>query len=151
MILYLDTSALVKLYVREAGTAQVRSASEKAEAIATSAVAYAEARAAFARLLRERPASRTLHRRRVTRLDEDWSQYLVVELMPAVAHRSGELAETHGLRGFDAIHLASALWLQSAYSGEVVFMAFDTRLAAAASAATLPVFPLPNRAGTSRG
>ena len=35
---------------------------------------------------------------------------------PAVTRRSGEIAELHGLRGFDAIHLASALWLQSAYS-----------------------------------
>ena len=50
MILYLDTSALVKLYVREAGSVLVRRATEASEAAATSTVAYAEARAAFARL-----------------------------------------------------------------------------------------------------
>jgi predicted nucleic acid-binding protein len=57
LILYLDTSALVKLYARERGSADVRRQVTDAEAVATSVVAYAEARAAFARLLRERPVS----------------------------------------------------------------------------------------------
>ena len=139
MILYLDTSALVKLYAREAGSVAVRRESGAAEAIATSAVAYAEARAAFARLARERPASRKLHRQRVSQLDRDWSHYVVVELTPAVTRSSGEIAEQHALRGFDAIHLASALWLQSAYSGDLAFMAYDRRQAAAAADAGLRV------------
>ena len=139
MILYLDTSALVKLYVREAGSAQVRREANAAEAVATSVVAYAEARAAFARLLRERPASRNRHRQRVDQLDRDWGRYAAVELTPAVAHRSGEIAELHRLRGFNAIHLASALWLQSAYSGDLVFLAFDRRLSRAAAAGGLRI------------
>lgn len=141
MILYLDTSALVKLYVREAGSVLVRRATEASEAAATSAVAYAEARAAFARLSRERRASRMLHRKRVAQLDRDWEHYVVVELTPAVARRSGELAEVHALRGFDAIHLASALWLQSAYSPELAFIAFDRPLMNAAAAAGLAGVP----------
>lgn len=132
MILYLDTSALVKLYVREAGSVAVRRETNAAEAVATSAVAFAEARAAFARLARERPASRKLHRQRVSQFDRDWGHYLIVELTPAVTRSSGEIAELHALRGFDAIHLASALWLQSAYSGDLAFMAYDGRLTAAA-------------------
>jgi predicted nucleic acid-binding protein len=139
LILYLDTSALVKLYVREAGSVAVHRETNAAEAVATSAVAYAEARAAFARLARERPASRKPDRQRVAQFDRDWGHYLVVELTPAVTRRSGEIAERHALRGFDAIHLASALWLQSAYSGDLAFMAFDARLAAAAADAGLRV------------
>ncbi len=139
MILYLDTSALVKLYVREAGSALVRREADAAEALATSVVAYAEARAAFARLLRKRPAGRKPHRRRVDQLDRDWDRYAAVQLTPAVTRRSGEIAELHGLRGFDAIHLASALWLQSAYSGDLVFIAFDRRLSKAAAAAGLRI------------
>jgi len=139
LILYLDTSALVKLYAREAGSAAVRRETSAAEAIATSAVAYTEARAAFVRLARERPASRKLHRRRVSQLDRDWIHYLVVELTPAVTRSSGEIAELHALRGFDAIHLASALWLQSAYSGDLAFMTYDRRQASAAADAGLRV------------
>ena len=107
----------------------------QADAVATSAAAYAEARASFARLLRERPSGRKPHRRRVEQLDHDWSRYAVVELTPAVARSAGDIAEQYGLRGFDAIHLASALWLESAYGGDLAFMAFDLRLTAAAKAA----------------
>ncbi len=48
MILYLDTSALVKLYVSEEGSEIVRGAVESAGRVATSRIAYAEARAALA-------------------------------------------------------------------------------------------------------
>lgn len=139
MILYLDTSALVKLYVRERGSAQTRRQANRAHAIATSVVAYAEARAAFGRLLRERPASGRRHRGRIADLDRDWIRYLRVELTQAVAHSAGELAERHGLRGFDAIHLASALWLKSIDTGELLFAAFDQRLLAGAQAAGLVI------------
>lgn len=45
MILYLDTSALVKLYVRERGSVSVRALVEQADVVASSVIAYAEARA----------------------------------------------------------------------------------------------------------
>lgn len=98
MILYLDTSALVKLYVRERDSAQTRRQANGAHAIATSVVAYVEARAAFGRLLRERPASGRRHRGRIADLDRDWVRYLRVELTPAIGYSAGELAERHGLR-----------------------------------------------------
>ena len=139
MILYFDTSALVKLYVRERGSLVIRRQAGKADAIATSVVAYAEARAAFARLRREKPRSGKWHRERVGQLDRDWDRYVLVELSAAVARSAGELADTHGLRGFDAIHLASALWLKSAYSGDLAFAAFDRKLTAAAASAGLTV------------
>ena len=139
MILYLDTSALVKLYVRERGSAQTRAHAGSARALATSVVAYAECRAAFARLRRERPARSTRHNERILQLDRDWKRYLRVELTPTVVQNAGELADRHGLRGFDAIHLACALWLNSAYSGEVRFLAFDKKLTAGALSAGLPL------------
>lgn len=137
MILYLDTSALVKLYVRERGSAQVRTRVNKVDVVATSVVAYAEARAAFARLRREHPASGRRHRERVAQLDRDWDRYALVELTSAVVRSAGDLAEQHDLRGFDAIHLASALWLKSAQSDDLAFVVFDRRLAAGAKSAGL--------------
>ncbi len=65
MILYLDTSALVKLYVRETGSVRVRNWLNKATAAATSVVAYAEARATFARLHRSALSNPRRHRERV--------------------------------------------------------------------------------------
>ena len=50
MTLYLDTSSLVKLFVEEAGSGQVRDLVADATVVATSIVAYGETRAALARL-----------------------------------------------------------------------------------------------------
>ena len=49
MIGYVDTSSLVKLYVEEEGSRRVRDFVERSELVATSVVAYPEARAALAR------------------------------------------------------------------------------------------------------
>ena len=54
MILYLDTSSLVKLYVDEPGSEDVLRLVDQAELVTTSVVAYAEARAALARRRREK-------------------------------------------------------------------------------------------------
>ena len=53
MMLYLDTSALVQLYVDEKKSKTVKQAVHQADAVATSLLAYTEARAAFARSRRE--------------------------------------------------------------------------------------------------
>ncbi len=48
---------------------------------------------------------------------------------------AGELAVTHALRGFDAIHLAAALELRQQAEGVIVtFAVFDVRLTQAAKA-----------------
>ena len=49
MIVYFDTSALIKLYVDELGAKSAREAAVAAELIATSMLTYAEMRSAFAR------------------------------------------------------------------------------------------------------
>ena len=137
MILYLDTSALVKLYVREADSVAVRTLARRAEAVATSDVAYPESRAGFARLFREGGTTRRQHERRVMQLNQDWEHYLRVELIPETTRHAGELAEIYALRGFDAIHLASALWLSGRAPKPVLFSAFDQRLRKAAIRAGL--------------
>jgi uncharacterized protein with PIN domain len=53
MVLYLDTSSLVKLYVEEKDSSRVANLVGSSNVTATSLVAYAEARAAFARRFRE--------------------------------------------------------------------------------------------------
>lgn len=131
MILYVDTSALVKVYVAEVGSAEVRGRIEQAEAVATALVTYAEARAAFARHQRERRLTLANLRRAVRALDRDWITYNVVGLSDSLVHSAGELAERHALRGYDAVQLAAVLQLQHA-GGPVEFCAFDTRLSRAA-------------------
>jgi predicted nucleic acid-binding protein len=128
LIAYLDTSALVKLYVKEPGTRDMQAIVQTAQAVATSWVAYAETRSAFARSLREGVTSPDHHQARVRQFNQDWPSYLRVELLPAIARNAGELAELHGLRGFDALHLASALWLRDQTGHPFGLAAYDQRL-----------------------
>ena len=65
---------------------------------------------------------------------EDWEKYFVVEVSENVARLGGRLVEKHPLRGFDAIHLASALFLKERANLEVFFSCFDKRLKTAARA-----------------
>ncbi len=139
MIVYLDTSALLKLYVEEAGREVVREATGAAEVAATSTVAYAEARAALARLLREGDFTEAEHRQVVERLDREWRGYHRLAVSDLVARRAGELAQRHALRGFDAIHLASAARLEERFR-DLSFLAFDGRLLDAAKEASMSVY-----------
>jgi uncharacterized protein len=128
VILYLDTSSLVKLYVEEGDSADVVALVKSAEVTATSIVAYAEARAAFARRRREKALTVAEHKRILTGFDEDWESYLIVQLQDKSVRTAGDLADKHGLRGFDAIHLASAMTLRDALNTAVVFSSSDQRL-----------------------
>lgn len=132
MNLYLDTSALVKLYVEEAGSAAVRETVTDAETVATSVVAYVEARSAFARRHREKRLSRTDYRRTVREFEADWDHYLLVEVTIQIVRRGAELAEDHALRAYDAIHLASAELLRGRVDGNILFASWDSTLMDAA-------------------
>ena len=136
MILYLDTSALVKVYVDEKGSEQVMARVTAVGEVATSVVAYAEARAAFARHFREKRLDKSQLRSVVRNLDDDWSKYTVVDVVDSVALRAGALAARFALRGFDAIHLATAVQLRTE-GLRVEFGCFDERLLEAAKRARL--------------
>ncbi len=129
MILYLDASSLIKLYVEEPGTPEVYLQLAAASLVCTSVIAYAEARSALARLCRDGLLSSEEHARTRTDLDEDWQRYLMIDVTPEVWRAAGDLAEKHALRGFDSIHLASFLHLVRTDLGEPVqFSSFDDRL-----------------------
>ncbi len=139
MILYLDSSALVKLYVRESGSDRVRILVSQSDGCASSAIAYAEMRAALARRHREGAiASPALADLRSAIL-HDWQSIFVVPVLPSIATSAGDTAEQYALQGMDAIHLATALWLQDQQDQPLTFAAWDVRLVAAAAAAGLPV------------
>lgn len=142
MILYVDTSALVKLYVDEPLSQELSAVVEKAEAIATSLLAYAEAMAAFARARREARLSPQGYRHVVDAFEEDWPRYMTVEVTDRLVKTAGKLAVSRALRGYDALHLASALSLHERVSSAVIFLAFDRELSVAAKREALRIHPL---------
>jgi predicted nucleic acid-binding protein len=132
MRLYLDTSALVKLYVDEEGSPLVRSAVDQASLIATSAVAYVEARAAFVRRRHEGGLPARDYRRIIRDLDADWARYLVVGITDSLIREGARLAEAHQLRAYDAIHLGCATAIHGRLAEPVVFASWDLVLEKAA-------------------
>ncbi|MCX5735242.1 MAG: type II toxin-antitoxin system VapC family toxin [candidate division NC10 bacterium] len=132
MTLYLDTSALVKLYVAEEGSPLVHQAVANTPSVATSAIAYVEARAAFARRRRDGSLPLQEYRRILRDLDADWDHYLRIDVTEPLIREAAELAERHRLRAYDAIHLASAHVVKERLLEPVVFASWDKTLEAAA-------------------
>ena len=67
-------------------------------------------------------------------LDRDWPSYFILSLAGQTVKTAGDLAEKHALRGFDALHLASALDLRLSGASPIHFLTSDTRLRDAARA-----------------
>jgi len=141
MILYLDTSALVKLYVKEPGREKVVAQVKKADEVAVSVVAYAEAYSAFRRAFQiEKRITQKGFEEVVQKFEKDWRSgyYTLIGVSDRVLKTARDLILKHGLRGFDGIHLASA-WILKDRGEEVLFTAFDARLIKAAEKERLPV------------
>jgi uncharacterized protein len=131
--LYLDTSSLVKLYVQEVGSEDVRNLVAQAAVVSTSIVAYPEARAALARLRRSRDLSAATFAAAKRNFEEQWPAFLTLEVTAAVSREAGDFAERYALRGFDALHLASfAEVARRAGRSDTHFSSFDDPLNKAA-------------------
>jgi predicted nucleic acid-binding protein len=133
MILYLDTSAAIKLYVQEVGHELVWDVASAASAIATCLISYAEMRAAFARLRRENRLSEEGFNAVKAAFDEDWEALVRVQIEDVVLRRAGDLADAFALRGYDSVQLAAADHLRSGSGRPVLFASFDRHLNEAAS------------------
>jgi predicted nucleic acid-binding protein len=135
---YIDTSALVKVVVEEPGSDIVAPIALGARPLFTCRIAYPEARAALAaahRVGRLGPSDLTTAR---ADLETAWQRIAIVEVTPALAGEAGDLAERHGLRGFDAMHLAAAVTVSD---GKGAVVTWDARLWTAARAVGLSVLP----------
>ena len=134
MILYLDTSAFVKLVIDEPGAAEARDWFSGTRRAASSVITYPEATSALCRQDRERGVVKGRLGAWLETLETSWRRCVHV---PVAEQTAGRLAVTHGLRGMDAIQLAAAVALrarvlEAAPATEVVFAAFDRRLLEAA-------------------
>jgi len=141
VILYLDTSALVKRYFEEPGSRRLLSKWKEASEIVTSSVAYAEALAAFHRKRRESGLEDELFGKVLEAFRLDWKSFVRVEVTDELNEAIDQALEKHPLRGFDAIHLASAVVVGQTLAEPIVFACFDERLAQAAVDAGMETFP----------
>lgn len=137
MTIFADTSALIKLFVEEAGTPAMR-ALVAGRVVAVSDLAWAEAHATFGRRFRDALDTEEQHLEVSGRFRRVWPDLLRVPLHAAVLEAIPDLCRRHPLRAGDAIQLASALHL--AREGlAVTLVCNDARLLAAAAAEGLEI------------
>ncbi|HTS52328.1 MAG TPA: type II toxin-antitoxin system VapC family toxin [Burkholderiales bacterium] len=134
MILYLDSSALVKLYVAEPESEQVRKLIARAKSVCTHLIGYAEICAAFGRAHRLGRVAAGALPTVLRDFERDWQTMEIVGVSEALVRRAGQVAVQFGLRGYDSVHLAAAETLARDVGNTALFrfVAFDTGLTAAA-------------------
>lgn len=132
MLLYLDTSALVKLYLQEDSSEQVIRYFEQASAIASHQIAFIEFHAALARRHREGDIRNQDFDTIKQNFAQHWADYLQIQTDQALLNSAAELAEAFALRAYDSVHLAAAQYLHKNSKASVHFACFDKRLNLAA-------------------
>lgn len=64
----------------------------------------------------------------VRSLEADWPRLLVIEVGEALIRVGTNLVETHRLRAYDALHLASAITFHGRLQAPLVFATWDRNL-----------------------
>ena len=139
MIHFLDSSALVKRYIDEEGSAVIGLLFRGRKVLAVSRLAEVEVPLAIARRARRgdlRESDARAHGEQVLR---DLKTCRVVELRTRTFERARSLGWAHGLRAYDALQLASATRLKIETGMSLTFWSADGGLNAAAAAEGLRV------------
>ncbi len=128
MILYLDTSALVKVYIDEDYSETVRTSVSNADLTAISRIGYVEFFSSLTRMLREGVLNESKLFSIRANFNSNWQNFYVVDVTNTITIRASELLFSNPLRASDSIHLASVDMLCKNISDEVKFGCFDKRL-----------------------
>ena len=125
MICYFDTSAFVPLLINEPGRAMAIELREKADWLVASQLLYVEAAGALAQARRIGRLDDEKHAKALDALAAVYDEFEIVEISEAVVRRGAVLTHEFGLRGYDAVHCASAELLAVP---EFVFASGDKKL-----------------------
>ena len=139
MNLYLDTSALIKRYINEPGTEDVRAWVRGAEAVSLSIITRAETASGLTRLQRRGIIPQDNYQAALEQFRLDWAWYQRIPINEELIARADFLACQHSLRGYDAVHLASALVWQETLMVPVTLATYEQELAEAGKKSGLSV------------
>lgn len=138
---YFDSSALVKKYLQESGSAWVITlfAIQEQHELYLAHVAGPELLAAFQRKIRTKEISRLKGIRAAKTFRSEWqTQFEIFELTSTIVERAMDLVEQHQLRSYDAVHLATAIevnvWRLSVDMPAATFVSADLEQLRAADA-----------------
>jgi predicted nucleic acid-binding protein len=136
MILFFDTSALIKRYISEPGSPKVDELFSTAEDIIVSPITKIEVYSTIKRLLTTEVISTEDYEKIKSNFNHDFKQFTVLSLTRRIERKAITLIETHQLKTLDSIQLASCLSCKKSLSG---FVVSDTKLKKAAEAEAISV------------
>jgi uncharacterized protein len=128
-LLYLDTSALIRLYTEEPHREAVRDETQRASGVVCHAITLVEVASALTGRRARKLMSVRAYNTALAAFDTDWATFRHVALDDELLQAASTLARTHALRAYDAVHLAAA---QAVAPLGVQFMTFDVKLRAVA-------------------
>jgi predicted nucleic acid-binding protein len=131
-MIYFDSSALVKRYLREEGNEAVKSIIGTTEVVSTSKLTYPEILSAFMRKWRAHEIEKRPFQTAVDQFEDDWKHLLVIEFHDELLDVIKMLMQRYPLKAADSVHLSSVLWLEEAAKGNVTFVSSDVNLLKAA-------------------
>ena len=140
MMLYLDSSALVKCHLAERDSKQVIDLTERAEVLSTSLLSRTEVAAAVAKAVRLGSLSAESGRKAQRAFLGQWKDLAKIPVTEALLSRADTLAWDCALRAYDAVQLASALTWQESVGMPVTLATFDRQLWEAGQKAGMAVF-----------
>lgn len=145
-IIYFDTSALVKKYINELGSDQISESYSRAELIGTAMITPPEMASALSRAMRRKVIDDDVAGEAWNMFGKDWDTYFVIDVNQALIGQASTLVWEQGLRGYDAVHLASLLAWKDALGMDIALASFDAELSEAAKRLNIHVIPenLPN-------
>ena len=140
-IIYLDTSAMLKLYVQEKQSDDVYDLFRKSENTGTSILTYTEMASAMSRAQRMHLISSDESRDAWNKFLKEWPEINRLRISAPLTERAASLSWEFGLRGYDAIHLASALSWQETLETPVCLATFDRLLWNSGQKAGVKIWP----------
>jgi len=140
-IIYLDTSALLKLYVQEKQSDDVYNLFKASENTGTSILTYTEMASAMSRAVRMQLISNDEAKEAWKKFLYEWPELNRLRMSSQLTERAASLAWQFGLRGYDAMHLASALTWQETLEAPVYLATFDRLLWGAGQQAGIAIWP----------
>jgi predicted nucleic acid-binding protein len=141
MILYLETSALIKRYVIETGSKEVNALIESADTVGSAMLTRVEMASALAKAVRMSWVETDIAQNAWQDFLSHWHSFARLSLTPALVEYASRLAWEHGLRGYDATHFAAALNWQETLDMSITLATFDRELWLAAKKTGLAVWP----------
>ncbi len=141
MILFCDTSALLKLFIDEQGSESMINARSSSKGIAVCRITWAESMAALAQRTRFNGTNQSGLAQARSIFEQAWPGFVIADITQPLVEKAGVFAEAFALRGYDSVQLAAAHQLHEQFALPLTFACFDRRLNQAAKLLQLEVLP----------